>query len=230
MKRASDEPWPPSCANCEGPLTRSALGALCRSCIDAGVTLRAQLADERELTDWLAGPGLAHWIASRPVHPALALDERLASRVESWREGATASVYDADEVLTALGFNLAGLPDDLWVNASPRTAVRHRCAEIRDEVLARLERGERASDLASLFGIHRQRISDWRRKGRQDRPASMEHYSAPKRSHICGCGSNAAYRDLEGDEICVSCGAYQPQGGAAVIDFPVVVAMARAAA
>lgn len=168
MKRASDSWEAPSCAHCGGGLTRSACGALCRTCIDNGVRLHA--APEPKQTDWLDGVALESWLRHHGLfNRELQLGERLSNRVGGWkRRGVFVSVWDADEVLTKLDLHLSELPAEMWVEPTPATSKRRYCEQIRPEVVERHREGESASALAQEYGIDPVSVWKWAKNKNAD--------------------------------------------------------------
>lgn len=93
------------------------------------------------------GPKLAAWFIARGLVDGEG-KSALARRVYAWQHGERPSLGCVDRWLTAKGYHLSELPDELW---------------LRDPVADRIEQGIPIRQIAREFGLAPDTIR-WRRK------------------------------------------------------------------
>jgi hypothetical protein len=110
--------------------------------------------------NWIDGSRLVDWLQERGAQltrPALGGHERA---IRHWREGKACSVYQADRVLTRLGFHLHELPDDFWLDGPPH--LESYSAQVKRQAVLRVTVGSEAvKQVARSLGCDPKTVRNW---------------------------------------------------------------------
>ena len=136
--------------------------------------------------EYLSGPKLADYI--RRIHPrhCEALSESQVRRINAWSNSVAASIWTADEILTALGDHLDLLPDDF--SLPPQKPQEALSAAKKAEVVKRYRAGEAAAKLGREIDRSASAVVKWSRKTEGYVPRSKNVRTGVREMRHCeGC-------------------------------------------
>ncbi len=120
--------------------------------------------------EWLDGPGIAKWAKEAGIWDATLemTNPSFVRRLREWEKpGCLANVYTLDRHLTKEGIHLHEVPEELYTEREPQkgtfTAQKLTDAE-KKQLVARVDAGEKPSDLAHEYNISVRSVTAYRGK------------------------------------------------------------------
>jgi hypothetical protein len=112
--------------------------------------------ERAERSDWLIGPKVVEWLASRGLrHPDQQLTGNQARRFRDWKNGGAAYVYTLDAMLVRLDLRLSEVPIEFYLPGDPRGhgGVKRISTATRQGIVAARKAGRRTLAVAKEFGV-----------------------------------------------------------------------------
>jgi hypothetical protein len=146
---------------------------------------------------WLDGPGIVAWIEDEIGSDWLAeMDNpNVERRVFDWRSGRPAGMDAVDRVLCRLGYTLALIPDELWIEKPPTKDSNRECsAAQKAAAVARVAAGESQTSVARDYDVVPRTVSHWCMRHGLTKPKPV----APpqKTCSVVGCGRYVRRRKM----------------------------------